>query len=70
MIGPMGFSACQPEALGFLRLCLGHGGVVRPTKASTAARPQLLPKIWGFPKIGDPNIAPLHSRILIIRTPK
>ena len=26
--------------------------------------------IWEFPKIGDPNIVPLNSRILTIRTPK
>ena len=26
-------------------------------------------EIWGFPKIGDPNIVPLIGRILITRTP-
>ena len=26
--------------------------------------------IWGFAKIGDPNIVPLNSRILIVRIPK
>ena len=26
--------------------------------------------IWEFPKIGDPNIVPQNSRILIIRTPQ
>ena len=25
--------------------------------------------MWGFPKIGAPNMVPLNSRILIIRTP-
>ena len=25
---------------------------------------------WGFPKIGDPNLVPLNTRILMIRTPK
>ena len=25
---------------------------------------------WEFPKIGDPNLVPYNSRILIIRTPK
>ena len=25
---------------------------------------------WEFPKIGDPNIVTVNSRILIIRTPK
>ena len=25
--------------------------------------------MWEFPKIGDPNIVPLNSRILTIRTP-
>ena len=26
--------------------------------------------MWEFPKIGEPNIVPLNSRILIIRTPQ
>ena len=26
--------------------------------------------MWEFPKIGDPNIVPLNSRILTIRTPQ
>ena len=42
----------------------GRGADVRPSLF------RIKIQIWGFPKIGDPNMVPENSRILIIKTLK